>query len=113
MQNGHRSGNPFENGEPACGPEALSIARGGEIITVSDVDAENFSGARAFPGARCESGRTGHRIAGSLFPLFAGKFGELASAHLQQTIGVLEVVIVMADGEHGFAHLLHQRQQDW
>ena len=29
MQNGHRSGNPFENGEPACGPEALSIARGG------------------------------------------------------------------------------------
>lgn len=48
---------------------------------------------------------------GSLRLLLPGELGQLVGMHFQQMTGVLEIVIIMADGEHGFSHLLYQWQQ--
>ncbi len=53
----------------------------------------------------------GDRIAAHCGAALAGQLAEPALAHLQQPVGLGEVEIIVADGDHRLAHLLQARQQ--
>ena len=52
-----------------------------------------------------------HGIAAGGRALGTGKFVQLTGAHFQQPVGVLEVVIIVADGDHGMAGCGKGRQE--
>jgi hypothetical protein len=45
-----------------------------------------------------------------LMAFIPNQFTQMPIPHLQQAIGMFKVVIVMADGKHGFSHLAQLRQ---
>ena len=52
-----------------------------------------------------------HRVLGGAVAGFAGELAEATAIHLQQAIGLVEVVVVVGDGQDGLAGGLKLRQQ--
>ena len=69
-------------------------------------------GESALPAERIALQRIepGHGVTTGSLAAGPGEFDKLPRAHLEQPVGVLKVVVVVADGEHRLAHVLESRQ---